>query len=361
MQTSKRITPAQAVWNNRQAIADSLDLLQRMCDAVAWQNDLPLHVWVQWFAMALELQPDLVIELGRGMGNSTCVFTQAANHIGQDKCQVVSLCLSDAWQQTVAPRIAELVTPEWFEPLDARMGDILTTDLQPLIQDKQRVLVLWDAHGFEIAEYVLGHVLPLLRARQHMVIMHDMSDSRYYNPLYTGYRDYNGKGIWNGGNSGEKYLLLGHLNSGVEQCVAILDFTSRNRLGLYSCEESLQTELTNEQVVELQTLLGQEAFQRFGYWFHFSLNEKAEDEVIYFPTVQPPTERPPSLLAQSSEVKTEVANVHAECQRLQAELAQAQAKIHDLTGQISAMESSKFWKLRTSWMQIKKTLGLKTD
>src|SRR3954471_14076850 len=40
--------------------------------------DLPLEGWRQLYDLTVAFQPDLVIELGRGWGNSTCVFTEAA-------------------------------------------------------------------------------------------------------------------------------------------------------------------------------------------------------------------------------------------------------------------------------------------
>ena len=41
-------------------------------------------------------------------------------------------------------------------------------DYQRLFEGSERVLLLWDAHGFEIAEMVLGRILPLIADRPHL-------------------------------------------------------------------------------------------------------------------------------------------------------------------------------------------------
>jgi ubiquinone/menaquinone biosynthesis C-methylase UbiE len=52
--------------------------------AVGSEKDLQLFQWAQLMAMTWEFEPDLVIELGRGHGNSTCAFTEAMNGVGRD-------------------------------------------------------------------------------------------------------------------------------------------------------------------------------------------------------------------------------------------------------------------------------------
>ncbi len=322
------ITPASAIWHQRQAVADSRDRLSKLSIAVDWQNDLALYQWAQWLAMALEFKPDLIIELGRFMGNSTCVFTEAANQLGN--CQVVSLCLSDNWQTTITDRVARVVPPGWFRPLDAQIGDILAVDVPALIKDKRRILVLWDAHGFEIAGFVLGHLLPLIRHHDHLVIMHDISDARYVGEAS---RDYNGRGLWQGGHAGDERMVLGHLHTAVPQTISILDFTSRNRLALYSSDHSYHTELTKDQVVALRAQLGDEFFQINGHWFWFTLNDKNDTDTIYFPKFPPPASH-----------------------SVESDSAASQAEIAHLRAIIAAMESSKFWQLRTAWFRLKQAL-----
>ena len=70
-----------AAWyyEGRAAIAQDAGILRRLIEAVGWTNDLWPSQWAQWYSVALGFRPDLVLELGRGRGNSTAVFTQAAS------------------------------------------------------------------------------------------------------------------------------------------------------------------------------------------------------------------------------------------------------------------------------------------
>jgi len=199
---------------------------------------------------------------------------------------VVSLCLSDDWQRATRVRVSNIVPTSWFRPLEARIANILTTDMSDVLAGANRVLVLWDAHGYAVAGCVLGSILPMLRDRPHVVLIHDISDARYTSPPF----DYGGQSLWAGGVDGEgPRLLLGHLSSAVEQAVSILDFTSRNQLPLHSCEESLHGELSAPQVAELQGRLG-ELFSQIGHWCWLSLNEMPSDRPVYFPRFTPETE-----------------------------------------------------------------------
>ena len=168
---------ARSYYEQRHRIAEDAAALHRLRAAVDWTGDLAPAQWAQWYSVTLGFSPDLIVELGRGHGNSTALFGQAAWRLGRTK--VVSLCRTGEWTSVVAPRIAQIVDAAWFANIDARRIDILSADYAEIIADHQRVLLLWDAHGFEIAELVLGEILPRLADRQHLVLMHDISDNRY--------------------------------------------------------------------------------------------------------------------------------------------------------------------------------------
>jgi hypothetical protein len=74
-----------------------------------------------------------VLKLGRGYGNSTCVFTEAAHSVG---CRVVSIGFDSerAWETQTAPRLADLVDESWFAPLTVVQDDITTLDFRPLLE-----------------------------------------------------------------------------------------------------------------------------------------------------------------------------------------------------------------------------------
>ena len=277
------ITAASSLWNQRHLVAELKTRIRDLCKAIDWENDLELYQWVELLSFTLEFSPDLILELGRGRGNSTCVYTEAANHLSE--CKVISVCNSTDWENISLPRVKEVVPGNWFEPLTIINGDILTLNYEMLLGNSQRVLLFWDAHGFAIAECVLGGILPLLVDREHIVIMHDISDNRYVDQDYF---DYRGERIWRGADKQSARLCLGDYNSLQEQLVAIIDFTTRNKLSLNSADYSLQTELRHdpEKLIELNRLLGEPFFRLMGHWFWFSLNEK--EGKVYFPRYNPP-------------------------------------------------------------------------
>ncbi len=328
-------SPATAVWNQRLAIQANRDRLQQLFTAVNDPESLSLPQWIHLYAAVLEFKPDLVLELGRHIGNSTAVFTEAANQIGQ--CQVISLCRTTNWQEATQQQVSQIVSPEWFNPLEARIGDILQTDTEALLANHQRVLVLWDAHGFDVAEYVLGSLMPLLQQRQHIVLVHDISDLRYC----AGQEDYAGKPLWRSG-SDDSYtdhnvrVVLGPFSSAVEQAIALIDFASRNHLILHSADESFYTELNPDQAQALQTELGDQMFSRNGHWVWFSLNEKEAQAPVYFPKF--------------------VSAANSKSAQPPPEVEQLQAEVTRLRNEIEAMQSSKFWKLRQAWFQLKQKI-----
>lgn len=339
---SPLFSPAFAVWNQRQVLQQKRDRLQSLFHAVNDPESLALPQWVHLYAAVLEFKPDLVLELGRNVGNSTCAFTEAANQIGN--CRVVSLCRSLNWQESTRSRVSQVVPPEWFQPLDARVADILQIEAKALLGNSQRILVLWDAHGFDVAEYVLGSLLPLLKNRQHLVLVHDITDLRYH----AGQESYGDKPLWRAGND-DVYsdhsvrVVLGHLSSAVEQAIALVDFTSRNHLPLHSADESFYTELSHDQDNVLRDLLGEELFSRNAHWFWFSLNETSESAPIHFPKFTSPN--------FDGHLNKPSSNYHLNTEQLRAE-------IELLNSTIAGMESSKFWKIRLLWLKLKKRLGM---
>lgn len=321
-------SPAMALWNQREQLLRSHERLKALKQVVNDNVCLHPYQWAQWFSVALEFQPDLILELGRAWGNSTCVFTEAAGLL--ENCRVLSLCLSNGWEERTRPRVAEVVPPEWFTPLEARRANLLASDPAELVGNAQRVLVVWDAHGYEIAEFVLGALMPVLQDRAHLVLMHDISDTRYA----ASSNDYDDKGLWRGNNDGYTRLRLGYMDSAVEQAVAMVDFTSRNGLELHSSDHSFHTELSDAQAAELQESLG-DWFLLIGHWFWFSLQEHNTDSPIFFPTFT-------ALPEYQSEQDFEPLGP----------LSATPQNIRPLQEQIRAMQHSPFWKLRGLTMKM---------
>lgn len=265
-------TPAQAYWNQRQTLKSLSKNILVLADAVDRKTDLGLFQWAQLMAVALEFRPDLILELGRWRGNSTCAFTEAANYLckqGHD-CNVVSLCNSSDWENLTIPRLLRVVGEEWFRPLRAIKGNILNFDYESLLKDVNRCLVFWDAHGYDVAECVLGRILPLIAPKPHIVIMHDLLDARYCpeeSSLYKGNR------LWRGNNWNGPRIRLGNIISAVEQAVSIVDFASRNNIVLDSADHSFAMEIKKDifKLKEMKDILGEELFSLSAHWFWFTL------------------------------------------------------------------------------------------
>lgn len=264
----RAFSPAQAYWNQREALASVRDRILFLSQAVDHQPDLWPYQWAQLMAAAMDFAPDLILELGRGKGNSTCAFTEASN-LGNG-CRVLSLCLSDNWERETLPRVRRIVSREWFQPLQALHQDILDFDYDKALAGAQRVLIFWDAHGFEIAECVLGGILPIVASIEHLVIMHDLSDTRYSSEEQLGYR---GNRLWKRNDWSGPRLKLGIIDSATEQAIAALDFVTRNHLTLDSADHSFHTGLNSNQQGEMRAVLG-ELFATQAHWFYFTMNER---------------------------------------------------------------------------------------
>ena len=71
---------------------------------------------------------------------------------------------------------------------------------------------------------------PSLSRKPHLVLIHDTSDNRYGLPHVM---DHGDNGIWKGTDFSGPRLKLAIVDSAVEQSIAILDFSTRNRLQLH--------------------------------------------------------------------------------------------------------------------------------
>jgi len=164
---------------------DRFDVMHRL--VASSPLDLPIENWPELYALAISFRPDVVLELGRGYGNSTCVFTDAANDTGE--CRVVSVDSNpeEFWQRQTAPKLAPFVGPRWFAPLTVLQDDITTLDFRPLLHGANRVLVFWDAHGAAVAEAILSRLFPALPS-DNLVVVDDVWSVRELYGLEAEYR-----------------------------------------------------------------------------------------------------------------------------------------------------------------------------
>jgi len=275
---------AWAYYNQRFTLAEDRGVLEKLIQSIGWQNDLAPRQWAQWYAVVLEYKPELVVELGRGFGNSTALFCQALRRLGAG--EIISFCLSREWETRSRPKLEKWVSPDWFNRLHVSRENILKVDFTRVFEGYKRALVLWDAHGFEIAEVVLGIILPLLLNTEHLILIHDISDNRY-NP--TASRSYGENPLWKGSLWQEKTkqwngrVNIGWMNSIQDQVIALSDFLSRNDLDLGSSDQEYHTFFTKypERNQEMVNLIGQDMFSLVGDWAFLTLNGKQGP--FYFP------------------------------------------------------------------------------
>ena len=274
----------QALWNQRQHVYQNRARLQKLAKAVNWISDSSLAQYAQLFTTALQFEPSLIIEVGRGRGNSTAVLTEVANHLPKTR-KVLSICLSNDWQKIVAKRVSQVVEPSWFAKLDARIANICDISLGRFIHERDSVLFLWDAHGFEVAECVLGKVLPQLQQNRHLVLIHDILDVRHHPHL----KDYKRFGIWKGypgDQSDGAWIIVDSMASMFEEVIALNDFAQRNNFKIHSVEHEVRQKIFNYKIrrQKLKTLLGSEMTSPTSGFHWFSLNELPKKQSIFFPS-----------------------------------------------------------------------------
>jgi hypothetical protein len=270
------VTPAEAFWNQRRLLADNKRKLTNLFHAVASPGELELYQWAQMYAYAIEYQPDIILELGREYGNSTCVFTEAAHVLQALKnCTVLSICWSDKFEKTTVPRLIkqDIINKDWLSVLKSYQDNILNFPYEDMLDLARRVLVFWDAHGFEVAGCVLGRILPILENKSHVVLVHDLSDQRYISDDQLPYGD---RPLWSGDSHSESRLILGHINTAVAQAISILDFCSRNKVHLESADHTFHQYFQgNSRYEHLKNELGEDLVSLYGHWFYFTLNDNS--------------------------------------------------------------------------------------
>jgi SAM-dependent methyltransferase len=181
-------------------------------------------------AAAYELTPEVVLDLGTGMGNSCGVFGSIAHRID---AKVYTFDIYPRWPEIVA-RFEEPFRAQIAKRVIAH-GDITRYDFEDILRPASSVVVFWDAHGFDVAQHVLSIVLPIIADRPHVVLCHDMSDNRYNVP-----KSYDGKPIWGVSAVQTAYVNSSWVCTHAAQAIAILDFCWRNDVDFHSIDRELQ-------------------------------------------------------------------------------------------------------------------------
>jgi hypothetical protein len=299
-------SPAAALWNNREELAKAMPEIAAVRAALetatGGPRDFIRQQWLQLVSVVYDFKPDVIIELGRGYGNSTCAMAMAMKMLRPCPCRLLSLCLATSFVEISRPHLdATLPDKSLFSSVEALNEDITRFDFSPHLAKAQRVLVFWDAHGYDLAMNLLARLLPSLVEKAHLVLVHDMADLKH---LGEEYRRYDGESWKSLGSAPAKYIL-GDVGCQYEEGIALVDFLGRNLLPFRSAESSYFCELSQEQAAELSQQFSGD-FSRLAFWYYFSLNEAA-GRSLTFPSLPPDSGGtiPPAMSTPAHPISTE--------------------------------------------------------
>lgn len=261
------------------AFRPRLDRIRALVDE---PGNLSVLQGLQLYALCLAFRPDLIIELGRGYGNSTCVFASAVHRLGAGR--VVSFDLDRLWDERTLPKLQTSEFAALTQSIDARIEDIKQADFAGLSARAGRTLVFWDAHGWEAADGVLCNLLPAIAARPHIVACHDLSDVRHVEVE----RSYAGRFFWRDPALKEvsARYTIGWVNTQEPQFIPLLDFLWRNQCELRSADEDLAIWRRDRARPQhaLEQAIGADVFAPGCHWGYFSLNDAAA-RALTFPAM----------------------------------------------------------------------------
>lgn len=300
---------ASALWNQRFEIQRARARLTQLHRIVGRPVDLNLGQWIQLYAFCMEYSPDVVVELGRGWGNSTCVFTEAANRLRTTRVVSIGYDSERTWSVQTAPRLGAVVPASWFDVLEVMHNDILQTDFSPILARDSRTLLFWDAHGHNLARYLLAQVMPILATRDHVVVVHDIADSRYADP-----------GPTYGSDDGLSQTWLGPLVGPFDELIPLYDFLSRNRIAFDSPNHSMAQRLLNDpqRCAELQRLWGDDfptpSPLEVSSWIYFDLHHRERRDALVFP---PRNQEHDTMPGELAALRRQVDELNARLARLE--------------------------------------------
>jgi len=265
---------ASSLLNHRKDLLDSKKRIRELCESVNRPVDFGFPDWIQLYSLVLEFSPDLIIELGRGYGNSTCLFTEAVNKSGKGKVVSVGYDSEHAWEKTTVPALQKLISPQWLDKLCIKQQDIMKTDFTEITRQAQRVVLFWDAHGKELAQYIIAHLFPILQNKEHLIVMHDITDTG--NSIPASPTEF--------GTS--KIFQINNLVSIFEEIIPLFDFISSNGIHYDTLRESIrrfvrENEQTSPDIsIELKNTWnelvgGHESIER-SHMIYYDINNKTK-------------------------------------------------------------------------------------
>ena len=258
------------VWANNTFAADSVIGSARNAKFVkAFKmlnfpaSECPGWQCFQYAAFARTFEPDCILQFGRWGGEFTVSLMLGQSYAtNSNTSRLWSFCESTLWKSgPVYDRVVDSFGSSWLDRAECFTRLPVNSELNEILDSAKRVLVFWNETGIESATIILGSVMPLIRNKAHVVILHGISDGRFGTmPTYEG--------------DGANMLALGDAWSWRPDLPRILDFTTRNKLELLSPERALKKKIAArlDLLNELERLLGT-LFSTSAGWHWFTLNQ----------------------------------------------------------------------------------------
>ena len=270
-----------ALWKHREKLQEQHGRLVNLSKIINRISDSGIAQYGQLFSTVLEFNPSLIIEVGRAYGNSTAILVEAANQLPNTR-KVVSVCMTDIWQRDISKKIAKTVPKNWFDKLEVYQKDFIDIPFNQIIDKNDSILFIWDAHGFDLAEYILSDFLPFISRNKHLVLIHDVLDLRYH----TYYKDYKSFGVWKGywgDHANGSFLIIDGKVSAFEEIIPLHDFAQRNNIKIHSVENEIRETVYRKKSKqeELEKLIGKEMSSPTSSFHWFSLAEGAHQTFTF--------------------------------------------------------------------------------
>ena len=221
---------------------------------------------LQYAAVARHFAPDLTIEFGGWRGATTPALAFGLHTGGKKNHRLLS------WR--TPPPAAGLPSGASLSP-DTQFSTSAqlpaTADLPQILGDASRILVFSNDPSPEGIRLLLGGLLPALRDREHLVILHGISDgSLSTSPDYTERPD---------------VFALQDTWSARKDLPQLLDFIERNQLDLFSASRAYQTAFGLDTTARdrLQTAFGG-IFPFQAHWRWFSFNGRHNGRYLFPPS-----------------------------------------------------------------------------
>ncbi len=146
--------------------------LQDLCERLDAANDFPFDDWEILFHLLENYNPSLILEVGRGAGNTTCVFLDYCHR--HSHARLISVDLYDNWHQHSAGLLPQAIL-EKAEPHALLHQDFADFNCHTVTGGQwDKLFIFWDLSDRDATERLVSKMLPPLANRDVIVAVHDV-------------------------------------------------------------------------------------------------------------------------------------------------------------------------------------------